>query len=373
MPIHRTTTTLADGRELIYFDDTEPYVGGGATRELRDGRDLDPVAATSTLRYDVLTGEWVTLASHRNTRTFLPAADACPLCPTRPGRPATEIPADDYDVAVFENRFPSFALAASGVPDHVDGDPLWPQRAATGRCEVVAFTSDHDTAFSALSISRVRTVLAALVDRTRALSAVPGIAQVYCFENRGEEIGVTLRHPHGQIYAYPELPARTDALLRQSRAHHARTGRVLLRDVLDAERRAGTRMVIETRHWSAYVPAAARWPVELHVAPHRDVADLTELSDAELDELAVVYRDVLGRLDRFFDGVDALPYIAGWQQAPVGAGRDLGRLHLQVFSLMRSPHRMKFLAGSESGMGAWISDATPEAVAERFRAVGEVR
>ncbi|TQF69491.1 galactose-1-phosphate uridylyltransferase [Rhodococcus spelaei] len=368
--MRKTATTLADGRELIYFDDTEPYTSGAATRELRDRRDLDPVAATSTMRYDVLTGEWVTLASHRNSRTFLPAVAECPLCPTRADRPATEIPAEDYDVVVFENRFPSLARGAEPpATDHVDGDDLWPQRPASGRCEVVCFTSDHDLGFAELPLPRVRTVLAALVDRTRALSALPGIAQVYCFENRGEEIGVTLGHPHGQIYAYPALPPRTEALLRQSRAHHARTGRVLLRDVLDAERRSGRRIVATTEHWTAYVPAAARWPVEVHVAPNRDVADLTELRDPELEDLAALYLDVLGRLDRFFDGVGKLPYIAGWHQAPVEEGRELGRLYLQVFSLMRAPHRMKFLAGSESGMGAWISDTTPEAIAARFRAI----
>ncbi|MGO4204854.1 galactose-1-phosphate uridylyltransferase [Rhodococcus sp. TAF43] len=369
MPIRKTRTTLSDGRELIYFDDTEPYVGGDATRELHDGRGLTPVTALSTMRYDVLSGEWVTLAAHRMDRTFLPAADECPLCPTRPGHPATEIPADDYDVAVFENRFPSLAPGAVLDSDHVDGESLWPQRPADGRCEVVCFTSDHDRAFAQLPLSRVRTVLDALRDRTRELSALPGIAQVYCFENRGEEIGVTLAHPHGQIYAYPTLPPRTAVLLRQAEQHRTRTGRSLLRDVLDAERRAGTRVVVEGERWTAYVPAAARWPVELHVAPHRDVADLTELDDAELDELSHLYLDLLGRLDRFFDGVDRLPYIAGWHQAPVGGGRELGRLYLQVFSLMRSPHRMKFLAGSESGMGAWISDTTPERIAARFREV----
>ncbi|WP_237172943.1 galactose-1-phosphate uridylyltransferase [Prescottella equi] len=369
MPIRKTRTRLSDGRELIYFDDTEPYASGVVTRELHDGRDLVPVEAASTMRFDVLTGEWVTLAAHRMNRTFLPATDECPLCPTRPGRPATEIPAGDYDVAVFENRFPSLGSAAEEVPGLVDGERLWPQRAADGRCEVVCFTGDHDRGFAQLPVSRVRTVLEALRDRTRELSALPSVAQVYCFENRGEEIGVTLSHPHGQIYAYPTLPPRTTALLRRAEEHRKRTGRSLLRDVLDAERRAGTRVVVEGEHWTAYVPAAARWPVELHVAPHRDVADLTELDDAELDELSHLYLDVLGRLDRFFDGVDRLPYIAGWHQAPIGAGRDLGRLHLQVFSLMRSPHRMKFLAGSESGMGAWISDTTPERIAARFREV----
>lgn len=369
MPIRKTRTRLSDGRELIYFDDTEPYASGVVTRELHDGRDLVPAEAASTMRFDVLTGEWVTLAAHRMNRTFLPATDECPLCPTRPGRPATEIPAGDYDVAVFENRFPSLGSAAEEVPGLVDGERLWPQHTADGRCEVVCFTGDHDRGFAQLPVSRVRTVLEALRDRTRELSTLPSVAQVYCFENRGEEIGVTLSHPHGQIYAYPTLPPRTTALLRQAEEHRKRTGRSLLRDVLDAERRAGTRVVVEGEHWTAYVPAAARWPVELHVAPHRDVADLTELDDAELDELSHLYLDVLGRLDRFFDGVDRLPYIAGWHQAPIGAGRDLGRLHLQVFSLMRSPHRMKFLAGSESGMGAWISDTTPERIAARFREV----
>lgn len=369
MPIRKTRTRLSDGRELIYFDDTEPYASGVVTRELHDGRDLVPVEVASTMRFDVLTGEWVTLAAHRMNRTFLPATDECPLCPTRPGRPATEIPAGDYDVAVFENRFPSLGSAAEEVPGLVDGERLWPQHTADGRCEVVCFTGDHDRGFAQLPVSRVRTVLEALRDRTRELSTLPSVAQVYCFENRGEEIGVTLSHPHGQIYAYPTLPPRTTALLRQAEEHRKRTGRSLLRDVLDAERRAGTRVVVEGEHWTAYVPAAARWPVELHVAPHRDVADLTELDDAELDELSHLYLDVLGRLDRFFDGVDRLPYIAGWHQAPIGAGRDLGRLYLQVFSLMRSPHRMKFLAGSESGMGAWISDTTPERIAARFREV----
>lgn len=208
MPIRKTRTRLSDGRELIYFDDTEPYASGVVTRELHDGRDLVPVEAASTMRFDVLTGEWVTLAAHRMNRTFLPATDECPLCPTRPGRPATEIPAGDYDVAVFENRFPSLGSAAEEVPGLVDGERLWPQRAADGRCEVVCFTGDHDRGFAQLPVSRVRTVLEALRDRTRELSALPSVAQVYCFENRGEEIGVTLSHPHGQIYAYPTLPPR---------------------------------------------------------------------------------------------------------------------------------------------------------------------
>jgi UDPglucose--hexose-1-phosphate uridylyltransferase len=369
--VRRTVDRLSDGREIIYFDDSPEYVEGRASRSLPDRRALPRAAGGSTLRYDVLTGDWVAIASHRNARTFLPPADLCPLCPTLPGRAPTEIPARDYDVVVLENRFPAFNLAGGGqVPGTVDGVDLWPQSAGRGRCEVICFTSHHDTGLSRLEPARVRTVIEAWADRTEHLSALPGTAQVFCFENRGQEIGVTLHHPHGQIYAYPFLPARTTALLRQAVEHRRRTGGNLLRDVLLAERRVRTRIVFEGEHWSAYVPAAARWPVEVHLAPHRDRADLTELDDAERDELSQLYLDLLRRVDRYFEGVETTPYVSGWHQAPVGPDRELGRLHLQLFSVLRAPGRLKYLAGSESGMGAWINDAVPERIAARLREVG---
>ena len=369
--MRKTSTTLADGRELIYYDDTEPYLSGGATRDLVDTRALSPSMSQSQMRFDVLTGEWIVIAAQRMDRTFLPPADASPLAPSRPDRPATEIPAADYDVVVFENRFPSLSETAAqqSLPAEVDGEALWSLAPGTGRCEVICFASDPDTSFVALELSRVRTIIDVWADRTTALSAIPGVAQVFCFENRGKEIGVTLTHPHGQIYAYPYLPPRTDALIRQSRKHFERTGRVLLADVLAAELRSGRRIVVDAEHWVAYVPAASRWPVEVHLAPRRDVADLADLSGAERDELAVVYRGLLRGVDAFFEGVDEVPYIAAWHQAPVGADRELGRLHLQLFSMMRSPGRMKFLAGSESAMGAWINDTTPERIADRMREV----
>jgi UDPglucose--hexose-1-phosphate uridylyltransferase len=348
--VRRSAIRLSDGRELIYFDDTEPFVSGAATRTETDTRRLGPAHTRSEIRLDVLTGDHVAIAAHRMDRTYLPPANENPLAPTRPGEPPTEIPAPDYDVVVFENRFPTFSGGA-------------------GRCEVVCFTSDPTGSFATLSPRRARTVIEAWADRTAALSALPGVRQVVPFENRGEEIGVTLTHPHGQIYAYPYLPPRTQALVRQAGAHRAATGRSLLADVLERERAEGERMVLAGERWSAYVPVAAKWPLEVHLAPHRDVPDLAALSDAERDELAEVYLELLGRVDRFFPGVARTPYIAAWHQAPVGETRELGRLHLQLFSVMRAPGRMKFLAGSESGLGAWINDTTPEAVAARLREV----
>jgi UDPglucose--hexose-1-phosphate uridylyltransferase len=391
--VRRTAARLADGRDLFYFDDSEPYVSGAATRRLDDPRPLPdrfapvpgpdgverPVTAPQ-MRYDVLTGEWVPMASHRMNRTFLPPADANPLAPARPGAAYSdgEIPAEDYDVVVFENRFPSL-LRVPGQEDvvtHVDGEELMPVRPAAGRCEVICFSPDSTASLATVGPRRMRTVVEAWADRTAALSALPGIEQVFCFENRGPEIGVTLHHPHGQIYAYPYVTPRTATMLRQARAHRERTGRNLLRDVLDAELRSGRRVVLESEHWVAYVPAAARWPVEVHLAPRRDVPDLPALTGAERADLAEVYLRVLQAGDRFFttgEGEDArsipLPYIAAWHQAPVREGREDLRLHLQLFSVLRAPGKLKYLAGSESGMGAWISDTTPEKIADRFRDV----
>ena len=380
MLARRTSTTLADGRELIYFDDTDPCLpdrGGARCRDVADGRPLDVRPASGTMRLDALTGDWVSIAGHRQSRTFLPPADECPLCPTGRGTMPSEIPADDYDVVVFENRFPSFATqSTAGVSTSSASsvDPLFAEAPARGRCEVVCFTSDHGASFSSLSPARARTVVDVWADRTRELSALEAVEQVFCFENRGEEIGVTLRHPHGQIYAYPFLPARTASLLRQATEHHERTGRLLGADLLAAELDSGSRMVITGTHWTAYVPYAARWPVEVHLVPNRDVPDLVALDRAERDELAEVYLDLLSRLDRYYEGPDgspiAMPYIAGWHQAPVRLGRDVSRLHLQVMSVLRAPGRLKYLAGSESGVGAWVNDVAPEAVAARLREVG---
>lgn len=391
--VRKTPTHLADGRDLIYFDDSEPYLSGAATRRLDDPRPLpdrfapvvgpDGVPRPVTgpeMRHDPLTGEWVVMAAHRMNRTFLPPADANPLAPARPGSAYSdgEVPAEDYDVVVFENRFPSL-LAVPGQSTAtrlLDGEELWPVRPAAGRCEVICFSPDPTGSLAGVGPRRMRTIIEAWADRTTELSALDGVEQVVCFENRGKEIGVTLHHPHGQIYAYPYLPARTAQMLARARAHRARTGRGLLRDVLEAELRSARRVVLESDHWVAYVPAAARWPVEVHLAPRRDVPDLPALDDAERADLAEVYLRVLQAADRFFvtgQGEDArsvpLPYVAAWHQAPVRDGRADLRLFLQLFSVLRAPGKLKYLAGSESGLGAWISDTTPERIADRLREV----
>ncbi|MBC2681288.1 galactose-1-phosphate uridylyltransferase [Corynebacterium anserum] len=367
-----TSTTLADGRELLYFDDEPAYVSGDCIRELHDSRRLPEATTESEMRQDPLTGQWYVYAAHRMNRTFMPPANENPLAPTKPGELPTEIPADDYNVVVFENRFPSLSMhmeVPEGYAREVDGEPLFGRRPALGRCEVVCFTPDVTHSFKDLPYERARTVVEAWAHRTEALSALPGIRYVYPFENRGKEIGVTLQHPHGQIYSYPFLPPRAAEVAERAAAFREMTSKDLFDAILAAEKASGRRVLVEGEHFTAFVPAAAKWPVEVMLMANRAVPDFAALTDEEKDELTRIYLDLLGRMDRFFDGVERTPYIASWNQAPVGEGRENGRLYLQLYSMMRSPGRMKFLAGSESGQEAWISDTTPERIADRFREI----
>ena len=365
--IVKRTTTLADGRELIYFDDADTTLG--ADRAV-DARILDPRPAPATMRQDVLTGEWISVAAARQNRAFLPPADRDPLAPQTPENPS-EVPSL-YDVAVFENRSPAFGPALGDAPNAPRGLDdlaelgLGRTRTSVGRCEVVCFSPEHEGSFGTQTPSRARTVIEAWADRTAALSVLPGVEQVFPFENRGEEIGVTLHHPHGQIYAYPYITPKTLATLRSI----DRSAPDLFARILDFER-AGERVVLSGEHWTAFVPFAARWPLEVHMLPHRQVADFAETDEAERDELATLYLRLLRGIDAIYaepSGTPSpTPYIAAWHQAPVHQGRDTFRLHLQLTSPRRAADKLKYLAGSETAMGAWVGDVPPEVAAETIR------
>nr|WP_241266021.1 galactose-1-phosphate uridylyltransferase [Streptomyces boncukensis] len=346
-----------------------------AVRTAADRRPLPPAAAAPEIRHDPLLDDWVGVTAHRNVRTYHPPADECPLCPSRNGR-LTEIPEADYDVAVFENRFPSFSGGPG--PRTAHGGGLFTARPGAGRCEVVSFTADHDASFADLGEERARLVLDAWTDRTAELSQLPGVEQVFCFENRGEEIGVTLSHPHGQIYAYPFTTPRTARMLRSLAAHGERPGGDNLFDDLVAnELAAGDRVVLDGEHWTAFVPFAAHWPYEVHLYPKPRVPDLLALGEEARTEFPQVYLELLRRFDRIFgEDQPRTPYIAAWHQAPFVRGRGAGAalreefaLHLELFTIRRAPGKLKYLAGSESGMNVFINDVPPEAAAERLREV----
>jgi UDPglucose--hexose-1-phosphate uridylyltransferase len=188
---------------------------------------------------------------------------------------------------------------------------------------------------------------------------------VYCFENRGEEIGVTLHHPHGQIYAFPFVAPKLARMVAQARSYEG--GGNLFDDMVAAEVGFGARVVAQNEHWVAFVPEAARWPYEVRIFPLARVPDLPSLGAEARSAFGPLYLDVLRRFDALFDR--PAPYIAAWHQAPVGDSEDRHRFaaHLQVLSVRRAAAKLKYLAGTESGMGVWINDIVPEEAAQRLR------
>jgi len=355
--IVKRPTKLADGRDLIYFDDADTTLG--PDRAI-DERHLDPRPETATMRQDVLTGEWISIAAARQNRAFLPPAHLDPLAPSTPANPS-EVPSN-YDVAVFENKSPSFGplIGSFFGLDELAEVGLNRTLPSVGRCEVVCFDPATEGSFATLSESRARTVIEAWADRTAELSAMPGIEQVFPFENRGEEIGVTLHHPHGQIYSYPYITPRTQRLVDSI----SKFGPGLFDAILENER-SSERVVLSGEHFTAFVPFAARWPIEVHLLPHRHVPDFAALNEEEKAELATLYLKLVRGIDKLYD--TPTPYIAAWHQAPVNVARDEIRLMLQLTSPRRAANRLKYLAGSEAAMGAWIGDVPPETAAQFIR------
>jgi UDPglucose--hexose-1-phosphate uridylyltransferase len=366
--VRKATVMLADGRALMYFGATPDRPA-----DYPDRRPISAPGAQSEIRWDWLLGEWVAVASHRQDRTYQPADDQCPLCPSTPDS-LTEIPAPDYEVAVFENRFPTFTGRGAAIEKGAretrppaDPESLLLSRPAAGRCEVVCFSPQHTASFADLSTGQAATVMAAWVDRSAELARHPGVEQVYCFENRGSEIGVTLPHPHGQIYACPFITPRTERMLTSCAGYRQETGRSLFDDLVAAELADGARIVAAGSHWLAFVPHAARWPYEVHLYPRRRVPDLPALDGAVRTEFCELYLDLLRRFDRLFG--QPAPYISAWHQAPAGHGADFA-LHLELFTVRRAPGKLKYLAGTESGMGVFTQDIAPEAAASRLRELG---
>lgn len=311
----------------------------------------------SELRWNPLLGEWVATATHRQERTFLPPADFCPLCPTKPGGFPTEVPAEEYDLVVFENRFPS--LRSDPDAPALEGSDLYPVRPGEGVCEVVLYAPTHHSTLAGASIGQIRKLIRVWRDRFEELGKLDFVRYVFIFENKGEAIGVTLHHPHGQIYGYPFIPPRIQRELDCAREHQHATGRCLLCDIQQEERRDGRRLVGENDSFVAYVPFFARWPYEVHLASRRHLQALTDLTPNEEKELAELLKPLLVAYDRLFDL--SFPYMMVLHQRPSdGAAYDYYHFHIEFYPPLRSANRLKYLAGSETGAGMFINDTLAE-------------
>ena len=244
-----------DGRPLLLYA-RAPFDPGTAAPVPAGGR-TGP--RQSHLRWHPLRGEWVVYASHRQERTFLPPPEWDPLAPTTDPAHPSELPSSAWEVAVFENLFPALSGAdtVTGNPeDALAAHGVVPQAPAGGTCEVVVFTPDARGSLSTLPLAHLELILEVWGQRQQELGTRPDVAYVFPFENRGVEVGVTLPHPHGQIYAYPFVPPAAARELEQQQRHLARHGRGLLVDLVRAEREDGRRVSMGVRFPSPALAAA---------------------------------------------------------------------------------------------------------------------
>ncbi len=321
------------------------------------------------IRWHPLLGEWVIVASHRLDRTLHPPKELCPFCPTRDPRNPTEVPESDFEIVVFENKFPSLSERATGPP--IRRGPFV-ARKGVGICEVVLYTPQHEGALYDLPEEQVYKLVKAWTDRYLELGSKPFVKYVFIFENRGTAVGVTLHHPHGQIYAYPFIPPLLKREIRHMRRHWREKGGCLVCEIARAEKEEGSRIVFENDSFLAYVPFFARWTYEVHVVPKRHVTNMAELTDEEQYDLALALREMVWRYDNLFGF--PLPYMMVMHQAPTdGREHPYFHYHVEFYTPHRARDKLKFLAGSESGAGVFINDAAPEDKARELREVGRKR
>ncbi len=300
----------------------------------------------SDLRFNELRGEEVVYAIDRQDRTFLPARELCPLDPTRPGGPPTEIPLEAFQIAVFDNRFPAFEEPG-------------------GAAEVLVYTDRHDGSFATLSAERAEALMWVWRHRYLELGARPDVDYVMIFENRGVEVGVTLHHPHGQIYGYPFLPP----VPARELAADERLGCCAPCELLRRELADGRRVILENDSVVAYVPHAARWAYEVHVVLREHRASLLDCEPLELRELSAGLQALVRAYDALFER--PFPYVMVVHQAPTagepGSATRRGHLHVEFYPPLRTAEKLKYLAGSEQGAGTFISDTLPEESAAALR------
>jgi UDPglucose--hexose-1-phosphate uridylyltransferase len=320
----------------------------------------------SERRWNPFLREWVTTATHRQERTFLPPDDYCPLCPTQPGGFQTEVPRESFEFVVFQNRFPSLQMPPPSPA--VQSLPLMPVAPAEGICEVVLYTSRHSGTLTDASVDEIERLIYVWADRSAELGRNPRVQYVFIFENKGKEIGVTLTHPHGQIFGYPFIPPIAQRELASAAEHYANTNRNLFADVLEAERADGRRLVCENADFYAGIPFYAKLPYELHLTPKSHVARIEELSPSQRRSLAQILKESLERYDRLFGF--SLPYVMAMHQAPSdGLPHPEYTYHIEFYPPHRTRDKLKYLAGSEVGMGAFITDTLPEECAEHLRTI----
>ncbi len=302
------------------------------------------------LRYNPLLKDWTMVASNRQARPQMPA-DYCPFCPG-----SGKVP-DHYDVFAYDNDFP--ALSPNPPAPDVMGTELYPVKPAYGKCEVILYSSDHHAALPKLSVPHIRKLIDIWESRFIALSQDKNHKYVLLFENRGAEVGVTMPHPHGQIYAYPYIPQKIRIELDASKEHHEHTGHCLICDISQEEIAFSERVVNETSHFIAYIPFFTDYPFGVMIASKQHRPAITDLTEEEKTDLALILKRVVAGMDALY--LREFPYMMVVHQAPVNSESvdDYYHFHIEFYPPLRDEQKIKYLASSETG--AW-APCNPTAV-----------
>ncbi len=311
------------------------------------------------LRYNPLTKDWVMIASHRQNRPQMPK-DWCPFCPG-----SGKVP-EHYDVYEYDNDFPALSQNPP-VPDDVSTD-LYRTAESYGKCEVILYSPEHTTTLAQLDESHVRKLVDLWAERFAKIKEDEKIKYVFIFENRGDVVGVTMPHPHGQIYGYPFVPKRLELELAASKEHKDKTGKCLICDMIEEEVKFGKRIIIENEDFITFLPFYSEYPYGVYIASKRHMGTLLDMSDTEKNNLANILKNTVGTLDSLFDY--SFPYMMCMYQLPVNGedASDYYHYHIKFYPPMRSKEKQKFNASSETGAWAHCNPTAPEEKAEELRA-----
>jgi len=309
-------------------------------------------------RWNLLTGEWVMVSAYTQARPTNPT-NFCPLCP---GGDEFET---EYDLVSFDNRYPSMKLDAP----EVQSTGIYRKARSNGKCEVVVYTLEHESAMSMMPIHQIEKLIQMWVDRYLDLSQNRFIKYVFIFENRGKEVGATLPHPHGQLYAFPFIPKRIEAKLQALSQYYDENGTCAVCDIVDNEIKLKERIIYENESIIALVPFYARWPYEVHIYPKRHVSTLVELTNTERYHLAKALKVVTMKYDLLFK--QAFPYMMMLFQAPVNDVSYLHafHFHIEFNPVKRDKDKIKWMASVETGTWAFINPKIPEEAAKELRNV----
>ncbi len=311
------------------------------------------------LRWNAILQQWVVVSTHRQGRPQMPA-DWCPFCPGSGNVP------DHYDVFLYPNDFPAFSSEAPPFEEYTPDLGLFATTGARGACDVVLYSPNHTTPPSALSVDNWNKIVHLWTKRTGELAAISDIASVEIFENCGEAIGVTMPHPHGQIYAMPFVPPIMQAELASSKSYSASNGGAcVFCDVLKGEIEQKERIVFANKSFVIFVPFAARFPSELAIFARRHVRSLLDLTEDEQADLAEALSVSRRKLDNLYEML--LPLMMAVKQAPLKQTEPSHHFHIQFLPIQRSATKLKYLASIETAFGTFLADTRPEEKAEDLR------